>query len=383
MAGATILRGAPAYKLPAGLGARSPVRKCPTSAGPSGRGENRARRVTVIAVHGFTHTCDARGFVRTRFMLGAAVICAACHNQPGPGFAGESLLALPPEAEAAHDELLNADITRGEAVRQKGLPDGFAAAFADDAVYLRGGLPILRGTRVIRAVVAAESEGEGVAVRWQPVRAEVSRDRSSGYTYGYTVIGGGGAEPALRVDRYIAFWRKGATGWRIAGYAETNGAPAAPFTTPAAMEGMVADVAMSVTKSPVDLLRAADVAFSREAESLGAGEAFGRYAAPDAQMFSAAGELITGPQAISASFGPPVANSSFTWQPVYGEVSSAGDLGFTVGNAVVTLERQDGAAVVRYSKYLTVWKRQKDGAWKYVLDGGNSRPSPKAFKPSP
>ena len=321
--------------------------------------------------------------MRTRFMLAAAIVCVACRNQPGQGFAGESLLALPPEAEAAHDDLLNADITRGDAVRQKGLPEGFASAFADDAVYLRGGLPILRGNRVIRAVVGADSEGEHVAVRWQPVRAEVSRDRASGYTYGYTVVGGGGTEPAVRVDRYIAFWRKSATGWRIAGYAETNGAPAAPVTMPAAMDGMVADVPMSATRAPVDPLRAADVAFSRDAERLGAGEAFGRYAAPDAQIFSSAGELITGPQAITASFGPAVANSSFTWQPVYGEVSTGGDLGFTVGNAVVTLERQDGAAVVRYSKYLTVWKRQKDGAWKYVLDGGNSRPSPKAFKPSP
>jgi ketosteroid isomerase-like protein len=322
--------------------------------------------------------------VRTRFMLAVAAVCAACHGQPGPGFTGESKLALPPEAEAAHDELLNADLTRGDKVRRKGLSEGFAAAFADDAVYLRGGLPILRGSRAIRAVVAADSAGAGIAVRWQPVRAEVSRDRTSGYTYGYTVLDNIGDGSALHVDRYIAFWRKGVAGWRIVGYAETYGAPPGPSTVPAAaIDGMLADVAMSTTRAPVDRIRAADVEFAREAERLGAGEAFGRFAAPDAQMFSAAGEFITGPQAISASFGPAVANSSFTWQPVYGEISSAGDLGFTVGNAIVTLERQDGAAVVRYSKYLTVWKRQQDGAWKYVVDGGNSRPSPKMFKLSP
>jgi ketosteroid isomerase-like protein len=322
--------------------------------------------------------------VRTRFMLAAAAVTIACHNQPGPAFTSNSLLALPPEADAAHDELLNADITRGDAVRQKGFSAGFAAAFAEDAVYLRGGLPLLRGNRAIRAVVGADSASTGLAVRWQPVRAEVSRDRASGYTYGYTVLGTSGNEPSLRVDRYIAFWRKGAAGWRIAGYAETYGAPPAPFPLPAAaIEGTLADVAMSATRATVDPLRAADVAFSRDAERLGAGEAFGKYAAPDAQMFSSAGEFITGPQAISASFGPAVANSSFTWQPVYGGISSSGDLGFTVGNAVVALERQDGAAVVRYSKYLTVWKRQQDGAWKYVVDGGNSRPSPKMFKFNP
>jgi ketosteroid isomerase-like protein len=321
--------------------------------------------------------------VRTRFMLLLAVgACAACHGQPGPAFSGESLLAPPPEAEAAHDELLNADIARAESVHQKGLADGFAAAFADDAVYLRGGLPILRGNGAVRSVVAADSAGTGAAVRWQPVRAEVSRDRASGYTYGYTIVGRAAqGEPSLRVDRYIAFWRKGASGWRIAGYAETYGAPPAPFALPSpAAEGVLADVAMSPTRAPVDVIRAADVAFSRDAGRLGAGEAFGRFASPDAQIFSAAGEFITGPDAITASFGPSAGNSSFTWQPVYAEMSAAGDLGFTVGNATVTAERDDGNTVVRYSKYLTVWKRQRDGGWKYVVDGGNARPSPHAVR---
>ena len=323
--------------------------------------------------------------MRIRFMLALAVAGAACHNQPGSGFTGESHLALPPEAEAAHDELLHADLTRSDSVRRRGYSDGIVAAFADDAVYLRGGLPILRGNRAIRAVIMADSGStSGVVVRWQPVRAEVSRDRATGFTYGYTVLGRTAEEAGLRVDRYIAFWRKGASGWRIAAYAETYGAPPSVSPVPAgAVEGMLADVAMPAMRAPVDPLRAADVAFSRDAERLGAGEAFGRYAAPDAQIFSASGEFITGPQAISASFGPAVANSSFTWQPVYGEVANSGDLGFTVGNAVVTLERQDGAAVVRYSKYLTVWKRQPDGAWKYVVDGGNARPSPKVFKLNP
>ncbi len=59
---------------------------------------------------------------------------------------------------------------------------------------------------------------------------------------------------------------------------------------------------------------------------------------------------------------------------MHGEVSQAGDLGFTVGNAVFTGEREDGARILRYSKYLTVWKKQRDGSWRFVVDGGNDRP---------
>jgi ketosteroid isomerase-like protein len=63
------------------------------------------------------------------------------------------------------------------------------------------------------------------------------------------------------------------------------------------------------------------------------------------------------------------------WHPVAGEVARSGDLGFTVGNAVFTGRSLDGSPQVRYSKYLTVWKRQRDGSWRYVVDGGNARPN--------
>jgi ketosteroid isomerase-like protein len=28
----------------------------------------------------------------------------------------------------------------------------------------------------------------------------------------------------------------------------------------------------------------------------------------------------------------------------------------------------------RFSKYLTIWKKQRDGTWRYVVDGGSARP---------
>jgi ketosteroid isomerase-like protein len=102
--------------------------------------------------------------------------------------------------------------------------------------------------------------------------------------------------------------------------------------------------------------------------------AFGRSAAHDAQIFSGPGEFISGPRAISQSFGAPTEKNSLVWHPVAGEVADSGDLGFTVGNAVFTGYREDGTKVERFSKYLTVWKRQRDGSWRYVVDGGSSRP---------
>ena len=312
------------------------------------------------------------------FLL-AALSATACHRgarTPGASFVGASLLEPLSEAQAAHDELLRADLARADSVSRHGMPDGLAANLTDDVVYLRGELPILRGRAAVRAIAAAESIATPFAVRWQPVRAEASRDGKSGYSYGYTIVSAAAnGTPSIRVDRYIAFWRHLPVGWRIAAYAETYGAPPPPLAIPeTAASAVVPDVAMSPVSGALEAIRSADVDFSNDAAKYGTGVAFGRYAAADAQMFSGPGEFITGPHAISESFGPPTEKNTLIWHPVHGEVSASGDLGFTVGNAVFTGVREDGAKIERFSKYLTVWKKQRDGTWRYVVDGGSSRP---------
>jgi len=312
------------------------------------------------------------------FLL-AALSATACHRgarTPGASFVGASLLEPLSEAQAAHDELLRADLARADSVSRHGMPDGLAANLTDDVVYLRGELPILRGRAAVRAIAAAESIATPFAVRWQPVRAEASRDGKSGYSYGYTIVSAAAnGTPSIRVDRYIAFWRHLPVGWRIAAYAETYGAPPPPLAMPeTAASAVLPDVAMSPGNGALEAIRSADVDFSNDAAKFGTGVAFGRYAAADAQMFSGPGEFITGPHAISESFGPPTEKNTLVWHPVHGEVAASGDLGFTVGNAVFTGVREDGAKIERFSKYLTVWKKQRDGSWRYVVDGGSSRP---------
>jgi ketosteroid isomerase-like protein len=311
-----------------------------------------------------------------------AVFLAGCHGgsrMPGAPFAGASLLAPLSGAEEAHDALLRADLGRTDSVAALGFAPGLATVFTLDVVYLRGGLPIVRGRGAVQAIVAAESLGASTTVRWQPVRAEASSDGRSGYSYGYAVYGvpsPTALAPSIRLDRYIAFWRRESDGWKIAAYAETYGAPPAALALPrAAVDSALADVSMQRARGPLDDIRVADIEFSRTAMRLGTGRAFEEYAADDAQIFSTPGEFITGPEAIREAFGPTNDASQLTWHPVVGEVARSGDLGYTAGNAVFTGKRPDGVAEVRYSKYLTVWRKQRDGSWRYVVDGGNARPN--------
>lgn len=63
---------------------------------------------------------------------------------------------------------------------------------------------------------------------------------------------------------------------------------------------------------------------------------------------------------------PPVV---LNWAPIYGDVSQAGDLGYTTGP--YTLEdRSPAKRPAQHGMYSSIWKRQTDGSWKVVVDLG-------------
>jgi ketosteroid isomerase-like protein len=70
-------------------------------------------------------------------------------------------------------------------------------------------------------------------------------------------------------------------------------------------------------------------------------------------------------------------NNRLVWTPVGADISASGDLGYTYGNYEFHAKDKDGKEVVEYGKYTSIWKLQKDGSWKVVLDMGNASPAPK------
>ncbi len=66
---------------------------------------------------------------------------------------------------------------------------------------------------------------------------------------------------------------------------------------------------------------------------------------------------------------------TLTWLPSASEVSASGDLGYSFG--IYNLELQDSTL---YGTYVSIWKKQKDGKWKFVLDTGNEGIGDKVIK---
>ena len=58
-----------------------------------------------------------------------------------------------------------------------------------------------------------------------------------------------------------------------------------------------------------------------------------------------------------------------SWEPVFADVSRAGDLGYTTGPWEFRPNGPEDQPAA-FGQYFTIWKKQKDGSWKAVLDRG-------------
>jgi len=63
-------------------------------------------------------------------------------------------------------------------------------------------------------------------------------------------------------------------------------------------------------------------------------------------------------------------------KPFHADIAASGDLGYTLGTYELRAKDEAGKATVAYGKYCSVWKKQPDGSWKWVVDVGTSSPEP-------
>jgi ketosteroid isomerase-like protein len=115
---------------------------------------------------------------------------------------------------------------------------------------------------------------------------------------------------------------------------------------------------------PVDVgpVVEAERAFARMARNSDVNSAFLHYAAPDGIVFRPG--PVNARRALAAK---PMPQVQLDWWPVYAGIAVSGDLGFTTGPYLVG----EGPSKA-HGWYFTVWRRQVDGSWRWVLDHGPS-----------
>lgn len=80
---------------------------------------------------------------------------------------------------------------------------------------------------------------------------------------------------------------------------------------------------------------------------------------------------VVGREKILEMFSQPDTSFILTWEPSFAEVSKSGDLGYTYGTFRVSMDSPEGIKVSREGTYVTIWKKNDKGEWKFVLDTGN------------
>ncbi len=64
---------------------------------------------------------------------------------------------------------------------------------------------------------------------------------------------------------------------------------------------------------------------------------------------------------------------TLNWQPIFGDISAAGDLGFTTGPYTLA-DNSSAKRPTQHGMFFSVWKKQADKNWKVVADFGISTP---------
>lgn len=113
-----------------------------------------------------------------------------------------------------------------------------------------------------------------------------------------------------------------------------------------------------VTTAPVI---AAERAFAGRAGVVGWIPAFREFVEPGGQLAGPEG-YSDAPASLAET--PDDGNRALFWWPAFAGISNGGDFGFTTGPVSF-----DEARTAR-GHYFTVWRRQADGSWKWLYDGG-------------
>lgn len=119
-------------------------------------------------------------------------------------------------------------------------------------------------------------------------------------------------------------------------------------------------------KQDADEILKADIAFSDMSRQLGMKKAFIEYISDEGVLLRPDNLPIVGADAIDFLSQLNDTAYTLTWKSSKSDISKSGELGYTSGIYELTT-----ADTLLKGTYINVWKKQNDGAWKFVVDSRN------------
>ena len=282
-------------------------------------------------------------------------------------FIAAPLAAEPVQPKAALDELVGAERKLSDAAANLSPAEGITSLLADDALLYTRGEPV-RGKQAAAASLSANPSNRGTHASWRSIRAGVSADGQHGFTLGYLDVNGGEAKTARR--RYLAYWIRGAEGWRVVALKQlirAEGEADAP-AQPAALPRRGAAPEPANTAAHKASLMAAEKAFSDRAQVVGVRQAFREKGRPDAINLFGKDGFVIGLKAIGENPAlEPGDRATIHWSADDAIVASSGDLGVTFGTIRPNASPEPGQPDAM--PFFTVWMRDDPSKpWRYVAE---------------
>lgn len=116
---------------------------------------------------------------------------------------------------------------------------------------------------------------------------------------------------------------------------------------------------------------AADRNFAELSRKAGVAVAFRRYMAYDALMLPDGGAPLKGDDLDEWLDG---VDYRLDWQPQEAHAAASGDFGTSWGYWQARGVSMEGDPYVLEGKYLSVWRKNEKGEWKFIVDMGNDGP---------
>jgi ketosteroid isomerase-like protein len=134
----------------------------------------------------------------------------------------------------------------------------------------------------------------------------------------------------------------------------------------------------ATAKAGTETLLQLEADFMKAASERGS-QGYMSYYAEDAAELPNGEAMLQGKDNIAKTMGfLDQKDNHLTWTPVHADMAASGDLGYTYGTYEFHSLDKDGKPSASYGKYASIWKKQKDGNWKVVMDMGNASPAPKS-----
>jgi len=136
--------------------------------------------------------------------------------------------------------------------------------------------------------------------------------------------------------------------------------------------------ATSAQAGPKEVLLAADKAFSDMSVTKGQHAAFLAFMADDVRLFDGDHPPIVGKKAVAEYYAssekadPGTTATRLEWTPIEADASPDAVLGWTRGTWIWSAKKADGTLLKKTGYYVTEWRRQADGTYKFVLDIGGA-----------